>query len=243
MYAINVSGSIVLAFRRCSRERSLDFWGARSTPRIFHIISTQSLLVPHLEVHIADGFDAHLLSGAEGDLVIANALHALEVLGAVHEPPLVIAPGVDEVGVVERQLSGAVHDVVRGLDTEHERVVLVADLVLPAAEAATAEDVAVLELRQELLQHAIALKGWSRVAVVEAAVVGRYNLVVGLKHVSVDETLNGILEKCVVVDGFLGGFGDLKHDGPVGTWLRGGGLALGWPLTVCELNGGEGSLL
>lgn len=67
-------------------------------------------------------------SGSERLVVGADALHALEVLGSVNKSPLVVGAGVDKVGVVQRQLGGTVDNVVGGLDTEHERVVLVADL-------------------------------------------------------------------------------------------------------------------
>ena len=69
-----------------------------------------------------------------------------------------------------------------GLDAEHEAVVLVADLVAPGAEAAAGVDVFLLEFGEELLQHALALEGRGRVAVVEAAVVGGDDFVVGLQH-------------------------------------------------------------
>ena len=47
---------------------------------------------------------------------------------ALSQPALRVLAGVDEVGVVERQLHRALHDVVDGLHAEHKRVVLVANL-------------------------------------------------------------------------------------------------------------------
>ena len=133
---------------------------------------------------------------------IPNPLHALEKLRAVHQPALVINAAIDEIGIVERQLGGAVDDVVGGLDTQHERVVLVADLVAPAAEAAARVDAAVLELGQELFEGAFALerRGW--VAVVEAAVVGADDLVGGAEHFGGDEAADAVVEEGGVVDGF-----------------------------------------
>jgi hypothetical protein len=54
-----------------------------------------------------------------------------ENLSTVLETTLRILATVDKVGVVESQLDGAVDNVVHSLDTQHERVVLVADLVAP----------------------------------------------------------------------------------------------------------------
>jgi uncharacterized protein YoxC len=58
-------------------------------------------------------------------------------LRTVLETTLRVLAAVDEVGVVESQLNSAVDDVVHSLNTQHERVVLIADLVAPRAEAAT----------------------------------------------------------------------------------------------------------
>lgn len=153
---------------------------------------------------------------------ITNARTALEELRPVHEPPLVIDPAVDEVWVIEGQLGGAVDDMVGGLDAEHEAVVLVADLVTPAAEAAAGVDVFGLEGGEELFEDAFALEGRGRVAVVEAAVVGADDFVGGAEHGGVDEALDAVCEEGGVVDGFHGGFGHFEHDGPVGTFFRGG---------------------
>ena len=98
-------------------------------------------------------------------------------------------------------------------------MVLVADLVAPAAEAATRPDVHGLELGQHLGEGTLTLQRGGGVAVVEAAVVGGDNLVAGLQHLSVDETLDRLGEESLVVDRLHGGLGDLQHDGPVGTLL------------------------
>lgn len=115
-------------------------------------------------------------------------------------------------------------------------MVLVADLVAPAAEAATRPDVHVLELGQELLEHTLALERGSGVAVVEAAVVGADDLVLGLEHLGVDETLDAVAEHVLLVDGLHGGLRDLEHDAPVGTLLGFGGRGL---LAVGEVHGGQ----
>lgn len=173
--------------------------------------------------------------------LIPDPLHALEELRPVHQPPLVVDPPVDEVRVIQRQLCGAVDDVVGGLDAEHEAVVLVADLVAPASEAAARVDVVrVLQRGQELLEDALALERRGRVAVVEAAVVGRYDLVLGLDHVRGDEAGDAVLEDRGFVDGFQAGLGYLEHDGPVGAFLRVGGVGFGagGELLRGELGGG-----
>lgn len=157
-------------------------------------------------------------------------------LGALDQSPLSVLAAVDEVGVVEGHLNGTVDNVVGGLDTQHEGVVLVADLVAPAAEAATGVDTLGLEAGQELGEDTLTLKGGGGVAVVEAAVVGGDDLVLRPDHVGVDETLNGLGEEGVVVDGFVGGFGDFQHDGPVWTFLRSGVLGLG---AIGKLLGGK----
>lgn len=160
----------------------------------------------------------------------------MERLGTVDQSPLVVLSTVDEIGIVEGEFSGAVDDVIDSLDTKHERVVLVTDLVAPAAESATGVDAHLLQLGEELGKGALALEAWGWVAVVEAAVVGGDDFVLGLDHFGVDEALDGILEEFLLVDRFHGGFGDFQHDGPVRAWLGGGGVSLG---AVGELLGGE----
>ena len=95
-------------------------------------------------------------------------------------------------------------------------MILVADLVAPAAEAAAGVDVFCLELGQQGLEHAFALEGRGRVAVIEAAVVGRNDLVGGLEHVGADEAADGVFDDGLVIDGFEGGLGNFEHDGPIG---------------------------
>ena len=98
-------------------------------------------------------------------------------------------------------------------------MVLVADLVAPATETATGPDALLLETGQNLGEGTLTLQRGGGVAVVEAAVVGGDNLVAGLQHLSVDETLDRLGEESLVVDRLHGGLGDLQHDGPVGTLL------------------------
>ena len=71
------------------------------------------------------------------------------------ETTLSVLAGVDKVGVVESQLDSTAVDGINGLNTEHEGVVLVTDLISPAAEAATREDVHGLELRENLLARQV----------------------------------------------------------------------------------------
>ena len=125
---------------------------------------------------------------------IPDPLLALEKLRSVHQPPLVIDPAVDEIGIIQCQLRCAVDDMICRLHAEHEGVILVSDFVAPAAEPAAGEDIAGLEFWEELLEHAFALEGWRRVAVVEAAVVGADDLVVGTEHFGVDEATDAVLE-------------------------------------------------
>lgn len=115
-------------------------------------------------------------------------------------------------------------------------MILVADLVAPATEAAARPDVALLELGQDLSESAFTLKSRGRVAVIEAAVVGRDDLVSGPKHLSVNETLDTLGQESLVVDRLHRGLGNLQHDGPVRTFLRLGALRLG---TISNLDSWE----
>lgn len=197
-----------------------------STPPPLLLAHTHLLLMPRLPIRL----------GHQRLPRIPDALATLEILRPVHEPPLRVLAPVDEIRVVERELDGAVDDGVGGLDAQHEGVVLVADFVAPAAEAAAREDVLFLQFGEELLEDALALEGRGRVAVVEAAVVGGDEFVGGLEHLRGDEAADGVLEEGGVVDGFHGGFRDFEHDGPVRALAllgRGGFAAVG------EALGGE----
>lgn len=172
----------------------------------------------------------------EGLALITDTLHALEVLGTINQSALVVCARVDEVRVEERKLDGAVDNRINGLDTLHERVVLVTNLVTPSTEAATRVDVQVLELWEELLEDALTLERRSGVTVVELAVVSGDDLVLGLEHLGVDETLNTLLEESLGVNRLHGRLGNLKHDTPVRTLVEArvlGSRAIG------KLHGGE----
>ena len=130
-----------------------------------------------------------------------------------------ILPSVHKVRIVERQLGGTVDYVIGSFHAEHKRVILVTDLVAPAAEAAAGVDILGLEGGEEFGEDAFTLEGGGGVAVVEAAVVGGDDFVVGAEHFGVEEALDGVFEEVGVVDGFHTGFGDLEHDGPVRTGL------------------------
>lgn len=157
-----------------------------------------------------------------------------EDLSTIDQTTLGVLTAVDEVGVVEGQLNSTVDNVVDSLDTQHEGVVLVTDLVAPATETATGPDTLLLQLGQDLGEGTLTLQAGGGVTVVEAAVVGGDNLVTSLQHLGVDQTLDGVLEKLLVVNGLHGGLGDLQHDGPVRTLLSLGGRGLG---AVSQLKG------
>jgi hypothetical protein len=57
--------------------------------------------------------------------------------------------------------------------------------------------------------------------VIETAVVGGNDLVCGLDHFGVDQTLDGVSEDVLLVNWLHGGFGDFQHDRPVwaSLWL------------------------
>lgn len=152
------------------------------------------------------------------------------------ETTLSVLAGVDKVGVVEGQLDSTAVDGINSLDTEHEGVVLVTDLISPAAEAATREDVHGLELRENLLEDTLTLKSGGGVTVVEGTVVGGDDLVLGLDHLGVDETLDAVLEEVLNIDGLHGGLRNLEHDGPVRTLLSLGRRSL---LTVGKVESRE----
>jgi len=159
-----------------------------------------------------------------------------EDLSTINQTTLGVLATVDEVRVVEGQLNSTVDNVVDSLDTQHEGVVLVANLVAPATETATGPDTLLLQLGQDLGEGTLTLQAGGGVAVVEAAVVGGDNLVTGLQHLGVDETLDGVLEKLLVVNGLHGRLGDLQHDGPVGALL---GLGGGGLRAVSQLESGQ----
>lgn len=115
-------------------------------------------------------------------------------------------------------------------------MILIADLVPPAAEAPARIDAQVLQARQQRLEHAFALERRRRVAVVEAAVVGRHEGVRRAQHFGADEAGDAVAEEVGRVDGFEGRFGHLEHDGPVGAFLGGG---VGGGGAVGQLDGGE----
>ena len=129
---------------------------------------------------------------------------------------------------------------IRGFHAQHEAVVLVADLVAPAAEAAARVYVFFLEAGQELGEDAFAFEGGGRVAVVEAAVVGGYDFVGGAEHFCGEQAFDAVGEEVGVVDGLEGGFGDFEHDGPVGAFGGGGvcGLFAGGEMQGWEFLGG-----
>lgn len=159
-----------------------------------------------------------------------------EDLSPVNQTALSVLSAVDEVRVVESKLDSTVDDVVCSLNTQHEGVVLVTDLVAPATEAATGPDALLLELGQQLSEGTLTLQRGSGVTVVEATVVGGNDLVGRLEHTGVDETLDGVSQDRLLVDRLHRGLGNLQHDGPVRTALRLSALGLG---AISELLGGQ----
>lgn len=151
-------------------------------------------------------------------LLTGRELLSVESKGLL-QPPLGVLASVDKVGVVEGQLNSALGDGIDGLNTEHEGVVLVANLVPPAAESATGVDAQVLELGEELLEDTLALKGRGGVTVVKGTVVGGDDLILGLEEVGVDKSLNAVLQDVLDINGLQLRLGNLQHDGPVGTLL------------------------
>lgn len=107
----------------------------------------------------------------------------LELLRTIDQTALSVLTAVDEVRVVEGKLDSTVDSIVNSLDTQHKRVVLVSDLVLPRTETATGENVLVVQVRKDLLESSVTLQSGGGVAVVETAVVGADNFVTGLKPV------------------------------------------------------------
>ena len=101
-------------------------------------------------------------------------------------------------------------------------MILIPNLVSPATEPSTGVNVHVLKFGEELFEDAFALEGRGWVAVVEAAVVGRDDLIGGFEHVGVEEALDGVFEEGGGVNGFEARFRDFDHDGPVWARLRGG---------------------
>lgn len=87
-----------------------------------------------------------------------------------------------------------------------------AHLVSPAAKAAAGVNAQVLQLGQQLREDTLALQGGSGVALIELAVVGGHDLVARPDHVGVDETLNAVLQKVLLIHRLHGGLGHLQHD-------------------------------
>jgi hypothetical protein len=113
-----------------------------------------------------------------------------EELSTFQKSSLVVLTRVDKVGVVQGQLNGTVHNVISSFDTEHEGMILVADLVAPAAETTSGVDIFSLKLGEKFLENALTLERRSGVTVVKAAVVGGDDFVLGFNHLSVDKTLD-----------------------------------------------------
>ena len=135
-------------------------------------------------------------------LTLIAALPPAKKLGSVDESALMIDPPIDEIRVVERQFGGTVDDGICSFDAEHEGVILIADLVSPAAEAAAGEDVFLLQAGEELFQHAFTLQRRGRVAVLEAAVVFADDFVGGVEEFGGDEAAEGFFDNGLVIDGF-----------------------------------------
>lgn len=83
------------------------------------------------------------------------------------------------------------------------------------------------ESRKELCEDALTLERRGGVTVVEAAVVGGDDLILGLDHLGVDETLDAVLEHVRLINRFHARLGDLQHDRPVRTLLGLSRLGLG----------------
>lgn len=66
--------------------------------------------------------------------------------------------------------------------------------------------------------------------------VDRDDFVLREEKRGVDGAGNGVGEEGRFIDGFHGGFGDFKHEGPIGAFFGGGG---GWFVPVGELHGRE----
>lgn len=138
--------------------------------------------------------------------------------------------------MVEGEFNSSVVDGIHSLHAQHEGVILVANLVAPAAEAAARQNVLSLQLGEELLQDTLTLQAGRRVAVVEAAVVGGNNLVLGADHVRVDETLDAVLEQSLLVNRLHARLGNLEHNGPVRALLGLRGSSL---VAVSKVEGGQ----
>lgn len=106
-----------------------------------------------------------------------------------------IHPPIDKIRIIQRQLRRSIDDIIRCLHPQHEAVILVTDLVSPASETPAGVDVVfILEGGEELFKDAFALEGRGGVAVIEAAVVGRDDFVVGLEHRGVEEAGDAVFE-------------------------------------------------
>jgi|SRR5579862_8918141 len=80
-----------------------------------------------------------------------------ERLCPFHKPPLVILSPIYKVRIVQRQLYSTIHDIIHSLNAQHERVVLVADLVPPAAKAAAGVNAFGLKRGEEFPEDAFTL--------------------------------------------------------------------------------------
>jgi hypothetical protein len=89
-----------------------------------------------------------------------------------------------------------------------------------------------LKFGEEFFENALTFKGWRWVAVVEATVIGRDDLILRLDHFGINKSLNGVLEEVGMINWLHGRFGDFQHDGPIRTLpgLAGFGLAF-----ICEI--------
>ena len=145
---------------------------------------------------------------------------------------------INKIRKVQRQFGLGVKNVIHCLHTNHETVILIRNLILPAPESAPRPNILCLQCRKNLCETAVSLEGRSGISMGEFAVVDWDDFVIGEEQRSVDGALDGVGYERGFCDGFHGGFGDFKHEGPVGTLLGVGGVGFG---AVGELECGETS--
>jgi hypothetical protein len=98
-------------------------------------------------------------------------------------------------------------------------MILIANLVSPAAKTASGVDVFGLKLRKELFEDALTFKRRGWVTVIETTVISGNNFIIRLDHFGVDETLNGVTEDVGLVNRLHGRLGNFQHDRPVWAFL------------------------
>jgi hypothetical protein len=127
-------------------------------------------------------------------------------------------------------------NIIHSLHTNHKTMILIRNLIFPAPKSASRPNILRLQSGKNLCETAVAFESRSGIPVGEFTVINGDDFVLWEEERSVDGALNGVGYESRFCDGFHGGFGNFKHQGPVWTFFGVGGGGFG---AVGELEGRE----